>query len=213
MGFPVYDYRTDVRNVLVTPQIRSRFLTVDPGPMPEGHSHDLGQEVFVVLEGQAEFEIDGERETLGPGQMCVALVDQVHAVRAVGSEQAIMYLSVTPHIQPTHTMWDGPGGRRPHRFVGPDSYDTVIERSVPDDAVIDRYIKLVGDASDAAKAAADVRADLAAQLKKAIAAGDGSGITGARNALWDSVFGLYRLTAEMADVWNNLAARSVEAEE
>ena len=28
MGFPVYDYRTDVRNVLVTPQIRSRFLRV-----------------------------------------------------------------------------------------------------------------------------------------------------------------------------------------
>ena len=30
MGFPVYDYRRDVRNVLVTPQIRSRFLKMEP---------------------------------------------------------------------------------------------------------------------------------------------------------------------------------------
>ena len=31
MTFDVYDYRTDVRNILVTPEIRSRFLRVEPG--------------------------------------------------------------------------------------------------------------------------------------------------------------------------------------
>ena len=40
MGFPVYDYRTDVRNVLVTPQIRSRFLRMEPDKVHK--SHDLG---------------------------------------------------------------------------------------------------------------------------------------------------------------------------
>ena len=54
MGFPVYDYRTDLRNVLVSPQIRSRFLRVEPGPMPTPHTHDLGHEIFLVLSGRAE---------------------------------------------------------------------------------------------------------------------------------------------------------------
>ena len=60
MAFAVYDYRTDIRNVLVTPQIRSRFVRMEPGPTPSPHSHDLGHEVFLVLSGRALFEIDGE---------------------------------------------------------------------------------------------------------------------------------------------------------
>ena len=100
MGFPVYDYRTDIRNVLVTPQIRSRFLKMEPGQSAQLHSHDLGHEIFLILEGRVEFEIDGETEELGPGQMCVALVDQPHTVRVLGDEPMTMYLSVTPHIHP-----------------------------------------------------------------------------------------------------------------
>ncbi|MFH1572349.1 MAG: cupin domain-containing protein, partial [Acidobacteriota bacterium] len=79
MGFEVYDYRKDIRNILVTPQIRARFMRMEVGEVSggqrpgRGHSHDLGQEVFLVLQGRAEFEIDGETKVLGPGQMCVAL--------------------------------------------------------------------------------------------------------------------------------------------
>ena len=98
MGFPVYDYRTDIRNVLVTPQIRSRFLKMEPGQSAQLHSHDLGHEIFLILEGRVEFEIEGETEELGPGQMCVALADQPHTVRVLGDEPMTMYLSVTPHI-------------------------------------------------------------------------------------------------------------------
>ena len=65
IGFPVYDYRTDVRNVLVTPQIRSRFLRMEPGQSAQLHSHDLGHEIFLILEGRVEFEIDGETEDVG----------------------------------------------------------------------------------------------------------------------------------------------------
>ena len=31
MAIPIYHFRKDVRNVLVTPQIRSRFLRMEPG--------------------------------------------------------------------------------------------------------------------------------------------------------------------------------------
>ena len=57
MAFPVYDSRTDIRNVLVTSQIRSRFLRMEPGQEGGAHSHDLGHEVFLVLDGRAEFTI------------------------------------------------------------------------------------------------------------------------------------------------------------
>ena len=50
MSFTVYDYRTDVRNVLVTPQIRSRFMRMKPGQVAQPHIHDLGHERFLVLE-------------------------------------------------------------------------------------------------------------------------------------------------------------------
>ena len=60
MPFAVYDYRTDVRNVVILPDIRSRFLRMEPGEVGARHSHDLGQEVFLILEGECEFEIEGE---------------------------------------------------------------------------------------------------------------------------------------------------------
>ena len=123
MTFDVYDYRTDVRNILVTPEIRSRFLKVEPGGPAGSHTHDLGHEVFLVLDGIAEFEIDGNKRQLGPGQMCVALAGQMHGVRAVGDRPTTMYLSVTPHVQPTHTFWDDAGRRLPHRFAPSSNYD------------------------------------------------------------------------------------------
>jgi quercetin dioxygenase-like cupin family protein len=211
MAFPIYDYRVDTHLSLVTPQIRSRFVKVEPGPMPEVHSHDLGQEVFLVLEGDAEFEIQGERQVVGPGQMCVALTDQTHAVRAVGPEPAIMYLSVTPHIQPTHTFWDDQGHRRPHHFFGPEAFNTKIDASVSDGEVVDRYVEALGAVVNAGQTASVAHRDLAGRLKVAIAEGNAADIEGARNALWDSVSGLYELVAELSDVWNDVAARSVEA--
>ena len=45
-----------------------------------------------------------------------------------------MYLSVTPHIQPTHTMWRG-GDRMPHRFVPASAYDQETDTTPFEDAV------------------------------------------------------------------------------
>ena len=119
MGLPIYDFRKDIRNVLVTPQIRSRFMQLDPGAYAEPHSHDLGHEIFIVMQGRAIFEIDGESGEFGPGQMCVALVDQLHSIQVTSDEPMIMYLSVTPHIVPTHTMWDSEGRKLPYTFGPP----------------------------------------------------------------------------------------------
>ena len=115
----VYDYRTDNRNVLVTPEIRARLYHMKPDQVDGRHSHDLGVEVFLILEGKAEFTIKGHTEVLGPGQMCIAMADEVHQVRNLLPDQpTVMYLSVTPHILPTHTGRTESDERLPHRACG-----------------------------------------------------------------------------------------------
>ena len=98
-------------------------MQLDPGAYAEPHSHDLGHEIFIVMQGRAIFEIDGESGELGPGQMCVALVDQPHSIQVTSDEPMIMYLSVTPHIVPTHTTWDSEGRKLPYTFGPPANYD------------------------------------------------------------------------------------------
>ncbi|MFQ6040360.1 MAG: cupin domain-containing protein [Candidatus Poribacteria bacterium] len=213
MGFTVYDYRADVRNVLVTPQIRSRFLRMEPGQTAQLHSHDLGHEVFLILEGRAEFEIDGETQELGPGQMCVALADQSHSIRTVGDEPMTMYLSVTPHIQPTHTARTREGARLPHRFMPSSAYDVETDISAPIEELIQRHVEVAKAVAQAAQANAIVQQDIAAKLKAAIAAEDNNAVIEARNALWESLFEMFVKVYELADVWNELAPRATGEKE
>ena len=51
MSLKVYDYRSDIVNMLVTPQIRCRFLKMAVGQFNAGHTHDLGHEIFLILQG------------------------------------------------------------------------------------------------------------------------------------------------------------------
>ncbi|MDE0685078.1 MAG: cupin domain-containing protein [Candidatus Poribacteria bacterium] len=207
MGFPVYDYRTDVRNVLVTPQIRSRFLKMEPGQSAQLHSHDLGHEIFLILEGRVEFEIDGETEELGPGQMCVALVDQPHTVRVLGDEPMTMYLSVTPHIHPTHTPRTEDGERLPHNFVPAQAYDVEPDMQVSVSELVARQNHAAELLAELTQTCAAVQQEMGSQLKTALAEGDADAATAARKAMWEALYPVYKATAELADVWNALAPR------
>jgi quercetin dioxygenase-like cupin family protein len=208
LGFPVYDYREDVRNVLVTPQIRSRFLRMEPGQESGVHTHDLGHEVFLVLEGRAEFTIDGETEEVGPGQMCVALVDQMHGLRVIGDEPMTLYLSVTPHIQPTHTFWDEQGGRLPNRFASPGAYDVETDTATPFPKLMDRLVKATRDVADAAGGAAYLAGHQSATIAKAVADGDATESAVSRDAIWDALIRVFRTSAELAVLWNDVAPRA-----
>ena len=209
MGFPIYDYRTDVRNVLVTPHIRSRFLRMEPGQVAQLHSHDLGHEVFLVLEGKALFEIEGEAREVGPGQMCVALSDQKHTVSVVGDEPMTMYLSVTPHVQPTHTGRTPEGGRLPHRFSPNSAYD-VTDTDIPVEALIERQVRAAETLAEAAEAGAKAQREAANRLRRALAEGNMEDAVEARRAMWEATCETYRKVYEMTEVWNELAPRVVE---
>jgi quercetin dioxygenase-like cupin family protein len=198
MGFPVYDFRNPehITNMLVTPQIRSRFLRMEPGTEAQGHTHDLGHEIFLILSGQCEFTIDGETEVLGPGQLCVALVDQWHQVRVVGDEPMIMYLSVTPHVQPTHTFWNEDGTRKPSRFAPSASYDVEVDESVDEEELLNRMV----DANNAVNQASF-------ELSRAVGQTTFFDHYNREN-IWEAVRDLHRQVAQLDDVWNELAPRA-----
>ena len=172
------------------------------------HSHDLGHEVFLVLEGRAEFTIDGETGIVGPGQMCVALVDQLHSLRVVGDEPMTMYLSVTPHIQPTHTMWTDDGERLSHRFAPSSAYDRQTDTETPLAALLDNLTAATLAVREAAAQAASTQESEAGGLAEAASSGDLDSSSQARDAIWDALFEVYRRSAELADLWNDVAPRA-----
>jgi len=142
----------------ITPEIRARIMRFEPHQVSAGHTHDLGHEMFVVLHGEAEFTIDGESAVLGPGQVCVARAGQWHEVRAVGDAPMTLYLSVTPHIEPTHTQWEHEGGKQlPYRYGAA----TRAEReasSVPASAtsvLIEQHVAACRALAETAQASAD----------------------------------------------------------
>ena len=207
MALQVFDYRTDIRNVFVTPQIRSRFLRMEPGAVAERHSHDLGHEIFLILEGKARFEISGEVAELGPGQMCVARIDEPHQVSVIGDEPMTMYLSVTPHIQPTHTGLDGDGERKPIRFMPSSSYDQ-DESSIPIEESIDHFVDLAETLASITQTAAEEQRMAGALLSRALWARNEEAADRQREIMWFGVYRIFDKLFEMAEQWNKMSPRA-----
>jgi mannose-6-phosphate isomerase-like protein (cupin superfamily) len=210
MGFTVYDYREDIRNILATPQIRARFCLLEPGTgdLDQSHTHDLGHEIFIILSGRAEFKIDGEVKELGPGQMCYALAGEPHGVRVIGDEPVYMYLSVTPHIQPTHTFYSDEGERQPPLFRPSSDYDTRTDEDTPIDQLIDRHADATRRVAEEAQASVQVQERMAKALKEALAAGDGKAAADIRAVMSEAHLALFKATEKLAEEWNALAPRA-----
>jgi mannose-6-phosphate isomerase-like protein (cupin superfamily) len=210
MGFTVYDSREDIRNILVTAPIRARLCRLEPGTgsLDEVHSHDLGHEIFLILSGRVEFKIDGEVKEVGPGQMCYALAGQLHGVRVIGDEPVHMYLSVTPHIQPTHTFYTDDGQRQPPVFRPSSDYDTQTDEDTPIDQLIDRHLDATKRVAQLAQASAEVQTRVAERLKAALAAGDDEATVAIRAEVLEAHLNLFGATEQLAVEWNALAPRA-----
>ena len=210
MGFTVYDCREDIRNILVTPQIRARFCKLEPGSGSHDgyHTHDLGHEIFIILSGRVEFKINDEIHELGPGQMCYALLDEPHSVRVLGDEPVYMYLSVTPHIQPTHTMYDENGERKRPHFRPSSDYNTETDSTTPIDELIDRHLETANRVATAARNCARIQEQCAGALKQALAAGDEKAATDIRDNMWEPLLETFKEVNGLAEEWNALAPRS-----
>jgi quercetin dioxygenase-like cupin family protein len=198
MGFTVYDYRLDTDSVFVTSEVRAKFMHMEPGEIAESHSHELGVSVFLVLEGKVEFDIEGEVEELGPGQMCAALANEKHIMRCASNTPATVYLSVTPHIQPTHTTFKKGGAKVLQRYVGDEVPNTPIEE------LTGKHVNAAQDLAQAAQANAVSQQHAAAKLKEAIARNDENAASEARDAMWQALYDVYRKAFAQASAWNQL---------
>ena len=208
MPLEVWDARRDVKNLFITPEIRARIMRFDPHQVSAGHTHDLGHEMFLVLDGQAEFTIDGDTAVLGPGQACVARAGHWHEVRAVGDGPMTLYLSVTPHVEPTHTQWDHQGGAKlPYRY----GVATRLEREAatrpvdPPTVLLDRHLAASEALADAARANAAAQRSAAGDLRAAFEAGDPSAVHAAVDAMWAAFSSLYSHLQASERAWNELA--------
>jgi len=212
MSFEVYDYRKDIRNLLVTPQIRARFIRLEVGSLSggdqrgKGHSHDLGHEIFLVLQGKAEFEIEGEVQVLEPGQMCVALVDEIHTVRNVGDEPVIIYLSVTPHIQPTHTSWVDEGTKAPLHFNSSGAWDIPNDQTTP----INELVESQQQAADALMAVVESAYQVQCKQLPLLAGSDKEAALEARDKIWKAIYPMFQQMYGLADSWNSVTYRTAD---
>ncbi len=208
MALEVFDYRTDIRNLFITPEMRARIIRREPGTSGGGHTHDLGHELFLVLEGHAEFTIAGESAILGPGQGCIARADEWHDIRVVGDEPLTYYLSVTPHIEPTHTQWDREGGSKlPYRY-GDSTRAERRARTAPPEApetLLARHLAATRALADAAATNATAQEAAATNLRAALNTGDKAAAKAAIDAMWASLYTTYKRLQAMEHAWNDLA--------
>lgn len=208
MAIEVFDFRRDVKNVYIAPTVRGRFLRMEPGEVAQRHSHDLGDELFLVLSGQCEFEIEGEHAVLGPGQLCVARVDEMHQVWTVGDEPMTMFLTVTPHIEPTHTFWDEDGHKLPPVY----GIATRAERQAtgePSASMTDlarRFVELATSLAAATTTHATAQRESAARLNATP-----NEPKPVLDEMWSHLAKIYPSLREMETVWNELAARVADS--
>jgi len=189
MPLQKFDFRADLTNVAVSPPIRNRFRRVALGPVPEVHSHDLGGETFLVMEGQIEFTVADETVVCTAGQGIFVPPRTTHAVRAIGDQPGVMYLSVSPHVEPTHTFYDADGERLPPRYgvwqeAGGGAPDTTSSRA----ELLARY-------------------QAAAQRLAELAAANASNPGNHRDGIVSTLIPLLQHVEALEAMWNELALR------
>ena len=121
-----------------------------------------------------------------------------------------MYLSVTPHVQPTHTMWDEDGTKKPPRFTLNTAYDLEPDRTTPTAELVDRCLSTVDTFAAAAQTHQQTMHEQAAAVKEALARGDKAAVKQARDVMWNALSSTYSTLAEFSDVWNEFSSRTVD---
>jgi mannose-6-phosphate isomerase-like protein (cupin superfamily) len=65
--------------------------TVGPGQATRSHYHGVTEEIYVILEGSGEVEVDGDRTPVGPGDAVLIPPRAWHQIQA-GPESEIRFL-------------------------------------------------------------------------------------------------------------------------
>ena len=69
---------------------------VPPGSGPPRHTHRNQVEVFHIIEGRMQFEVNGELFERGTGTAAVVPAGAIHAFKNIGSAPAVIHFEMLP---------------------------------------------------------------------------------------------------------------------
>ena len=161
-----------------------------------------------MLEGQCEFLVEEERVTCGPGQLIYVEPQLKHTLHAVGTEPCVIYLSVTPHVEPTHTQYDEGYRPLPPRYGtwrGTGHTDTSADVATPD--LAGRYVAAARQLAERAGGNADAAEGRLAALQATAA--DQPALKAIVDELWLDLRDVLQLVHALEHDWNALAPRAM----
>jgi uncharacterized cupin superfamily protein len=83
-----------VRQALDVTEFGVNGVVLPPGYTSRRHYHDRQQELYMVLRGEIEFDLDGAMHTLGPGGLARVDAPTVRALRNTSETDEAVYLCV-----------------------------------------------------------------------------------------------------------------------
>jgi uncharacterized cupin superfamily protein len=83
-----------VRAPLGVTEFGVNAVVLPPGHTSRRHFHERQQELYLVLSGEIEFELSGERHTLGPGGLARVDAPTVRSLRNTSDTDEAVYFCV-----------------------------------------------------------------------------------------------------------------------
>jgi uncharacterized cupin superfamily protein len=83
-----------VRGALGVTEFGVNAIVLPPGHTSRRHFHDRQQELYLVLDGEIEFELDGAKHTLCPGGLARVDAPVVRALRNTSETDEAVYFCV-----------------------------------------------------------------------------------------------------------------------
>ncbi len=106
--------------------LRAGYATWPVGQTCPVHYHQRAAEVFIFLDGECDFVVDGETQRVRAGQTVYVGPGASHKLTAVGDRPMKMFLAVLPNHEPTHTIQQDDGTWRDHNRQPPGPTDVWI---------------------------------------------------------------------------------------
>jgi uncharacterized cupin superfamily protein len=83
-----------VRQALDVTEFGVNGVVLPPGYTSRRHYHERQQELYMVLRGEIEFDLDGAKHTLGPGGLARVDAPTVRSLRNTSETDEAIYLCV-----------------------------------------------------------------------------------------------------------------------
>jgi uncharacterized cupin superfamily protein len=83
-----------VRQALDVTEFGVNAVVLPPGYTSRRHYHDRQQELYMVLRGEIEFDLDGAKQALGPGGLARVDAPTVRSLRNTSDSEDAVYICV-----------------------------------------------------------------------------------------------------------------------